>query len=88
MRWIPLAISQKNSLFFIVSVAKPKNIVVFAFTYVLESFALFFGNFCMDIYSVDSDEARWWSVKRLQFLSIDKRFIAAIFSQRYTLHRR
>jgi hypothetical protein len=47
----------KNSLFFVVSVAKAKNIVIFAFTYVWESFALFFGNFCMDIYSVDSDEA-------------------------------
>ncbi len=47
----------KNLLFIVVFVAKPKNIVVFAFSYVLESFALFFGNFCMDIYSVDSDEA-------------------------------
>jgi hypothetical protein len=29
---------------------------------VWESFALFFGNFCMDIYSVDSDEAmKQWS---------------------------
>jgi hypothetical protein len=25
--------------------------------YVLESFALFNGDFCMDLYSVDSDEA-------------------------------
>jgi hypothetical protein len=24
---------------------------------VLESFALFYGNFCMDLYSVDSDKA-------------------------------
>jgi hypothetical protein len=47
----------QNSLFFIVSVAKPKNIVVFAYPYVLDSFALFFGDFCMDIYSVDGDEA-------------------------------
>jgi hypothetical protein len=31
----------KNSLFFVVFVAKPKNIVIFAFTYGLESFALF-----------------------------------------------
>jgi hypothetical protein len=46
-----------NSLFFVVFVAKPKNIVVLAFTYVLESFGLFFGDFCIDIYSVDSDEA-------------------------------
>ncbi len=51
MPWIPLAIS----------VAKPKNIVVFAFTYVLESFALFYGDFCMGLYSVASEEAmkRW-----------------------------
>ncbi len=47
----------KNSVFFVFFVAKPKNIVVFAFTYVLDSFALFFGNFCIDTYSVDSDEA-------------------------------
>jgi hypothetical protein len=44
----------QNSLFFI---ATPKNIVVFAFTYALESFALFFIDFCMDVYSIDSDEA-------------------------------
>jgi hypothetical protein len=42
---------------FVISVAKPKNIVVIAFTHVLESFALFYGNFCMDLYSVDSNEA-------------------------------
>ncbi len=47
----------KNLVFFVVFVAKPKNIVVFAFTYVLDSFALFFGNFCIDTYSVDSYEA-------------------------------
>jgi hypothetical protein len=41
----------------IISVAKPKNIVVFAFTYVLESFAPFSGDFFMDLYSVDSYEA-------------------------------
>jgi hypothetical protein len=40
----------------VASVAKPKNIIVFAFTYVLESFAIFYGDFCMDLYSVDSDE--------------------------------
>ncbi len=46
---------------FVISVAKLKNIVVFAFTYVLESFALFFGDFCMDLYSIDNDGAkkRW-----------------------------
>jgi hypothetical protein len=40
----------------VVSKAKPKNMVAFAFTYELESFALFYGDFCMDLYSVDSDE--------------------------------
>ncbi len=56
--WIPLAISNKK---FVISVANPKNIVVFAFTYVLESFAPFYGDFCIDLYSVASDEAmkRW-----------------------------
>jgi hypothetical protein len=48
----------KNSYIFVISVAKPKNFVVFAFTYVSRSPALFFnGDFCMNLYSVDSDEA-------------------------------
>jgi hypothetical protein len=42
---------------FIISVAKPKNIVVFAFTFVLKSFALFSGDFFKDLFSVDSYEA-------------------------------
>ncbi len=46
---------------FLISVAKLKNIVVFAFAYVLESFSLFYGIFCIDLYSVDSDEAKRWS---------------------------
>jgi hypothetical protein len=76
-----------NSLFFVVSVAKSKNIIVFAFTYVWKSFALFFGNFCIDIYSVDSDEAmkrgdEALNASLLQFFSIVKRFIATISSQR------
>jgi hypothetical protein len=37
--------------------SKAKNIIIFAFTYVLKSFALFYGDFCIDLYSVDSDEA-------------------------------
>ncbi len=74
----------KNSLFFVVSVAKPKNIVIFAFTYVLESFAMFYGDFCMDIYSIDSNEAKkrgdeGLNTSLLQFLSIVKRFINKIF---------
>jgi hypothetical protein len=48
---------KKNSFIFVISVAKPKNFVVFAFTYVLRSPALFNGDFCMNLYSVDSDEA-------------------------------
>jgi hypothetical protein len=46
---------QQKFVISVVSVAKPKNIVVFAFTNV---FALFCGDFCMDLYSADSDEAR------------------------------
>ncbi len=47
---------QNKFVMSVISVAKPKNIVVIAFTYVLESFALFYGSFCMDLYSVESDE--------------------------------
>jgi hypothetical protein len=49
---------QKKFIISIISVAKPKNIVVIAFTYVLESFVLFYGNFCMDLYSVEAMK-RW-----------------------------
>jgi hypothetical protein len=52
-----MEISKQKFVISVISVAKPINIVVIAFTYVLESFALFYGNFCMDLYSVDSDEA-------------------------------
>ncbi len=50
----------KKFVISVISVAKLKNIV-FAFTYVLESFALFNGDLCMDLYSVASDEVmkRW-----------------------------
>ncbi len=47
----------KNHYISVISVAKPENVVVFAFTYVSESFVLLYGNFCMNLYSVDSDEA-------------------------------
>jgi hypothetical protein len=53
-----VGISKKISFFSVFSVAKSKNIVVFAFTFVLDSFGLFYGDFCMDLDSVDSDEAR------------------------------
>jgi hypothetical protein len=48
---------KKNSYTFVIFVATPKNFVVFAFTYVSRSPALFNGDFCMTLYSVDSDEA-------------------------------
>jgi hypothetical protein len=48
---------QKELVFSVFSAAKSKNIVVFAFTFVLDSFGLFYGDFCMDLWSVDSDEA-------------------------------
>jgi hypothetical protein len=43
-------------VFSIFSLAKSKNIVFFAFTFVLDSFGLFYGDFCMDLYGVDSDK--------------------------------
>jgi hypothetical protein len=50
---------------------------------VLESFALFSGDFFMDLYSVDIDEAmkrghEAFNASLLQFLSIVKRFITTI----------
>jgi hypothetical protein len=38
---------QKEFVFSVFSVAKSKNIVVFAFTLVLDSFSLFYGDFCV-----------------------------------------
>jgi capsule polysaccharide export protein KpsE/RkpR len=78
------------------SVAKSKNIVVFAFIFVLVSFGLFYGDFCMDLYSVDSDEAmkrgdEALKVSSLHFLRSVSRFIASLlqfFTQRETLYRR
>jgi hypothetical protein len=73
----------KKFIISVVSVAKLKNIVVFAITYVLESFALFYGDFCMDLYSVDSDDVikrgdEALNASSLQFLSSFKRFIASM----------
>ncbi len=48
---------KKNSYIFVILVPTPKNFVVFVFTYVSRSPALFNGDFCMNLYSVDSDEA-------------------------------
>jgi hypothetical protein len=39
------------------SVTKPKNFVVFAFTYVSESSALLNDDFCRNSHNVESDEA-------------------------------
>jgi hypothetical protein len=48
---------KKNLYIFVISVASPKNFVVFAFTYVSRSPALFNADVCMNLYSVDSDKA-------------------------------
>ncbi len=65
-------------VFSIFSLAKSKNIVFFAFTFVLDSFGLFYGDFCMDLYGVDSDKGmKRWSIKR---------FIASIFEKHLTLY--
>jgi hypothetical protein len=73
---------KKNSFIFIISAAKPKNFVVFAFTYVSRRPALFNGDFCMNLYSVDSDEAikrgnEAFNGSSLQFLRSVKRFITS-----------
>ncbi len=73
----------KKSYIFIISVAKPKNFVVFAFTYVSRSPALLNDDFCMNLYSVDSDEAmkqgnEALNASSLQFLTSVKRFIASL----------
>ncbi len=61
---------------FIISEAKPKNMSLPLHTRMCwESFALFSGDFFLDLYSVDSDEAL--NASSLQFLSIIKRSIAS-----------
>jgi hypothetical protein len=55
-RWFVLAIFKKSYIF-VISVAKPKNFVVFAFKEVSRCPALFNIDFCMNLYSVDNDEA-------------------------------
>ncbi len=78
---------QKIFVISIVSVAKLKNIFIFAFTYVLDCFVLFYGDFCMDLNIVDSDEAmkrgdEVLNASLLQFLNSVKHFIVTIFSER------
>jgi hypothetical protein len=62
----------------------------------MESFATFFGDFYMELYTFDSDEAmkrgdEAFNRSSLQFLRSVKRFIASslqYFTQRLTIHRR
>jgi hypothetical protein len=56
-----------------VSVAKPLPL----HRYMLESFALSYADFCMDLYRVDSDESL--QASSLKFLRSVTRFIAEIF---------
>jgi hypothetical protein len=57
----------KNSYLSLISIGKPKNFVVFAYTYVSRSQALFNGDFCMNLYFVDSDEVMKWGNEALTF---------------------
>jgi hypothetical protein len=67
-----------------ISVAKAKNFVVFLFTYLSESHALFKGDFFMNLNKVDSNEMmkrgdEKSNASSLLFLRSIKRFIATIF---------
>jgi hypothetical protein len=85
-----LAIFKKICVFLLFPLAKPKNFVVFVFTSVSRSPALFNGDFYMNLYSFDSDEAmkqgdEAFNGSSLQFLRGVKRFIASLllyFTQR------
>ncbi len=56
MRW-SYGNFKKFSYLSVISIAKPKDKVVFAFIYVSESLVLLYGDFFMTSYSVDSNEA-------------------------------
>jgi hypothetical protein len=58
--------SLKKNHISVFSVTKPKNFVVFAFTYVSKSSALLNDDFCMNSHNVDGDEAL--NASSLQFL--------------------
>jgi hypothetical protein len=81
---------KKNRIFSLFPLAKLKNFIVFAFTYVSRSPALFNGDFYMNLYCVDSDEAmkrgdKVFNGSSLQFLRSVKRFITSslqYFTQR------
>ncbi len=68
---------KKNRVFSLLPLAKPKNFVVIVFTSVSRSPALFNGDFYMNLYSVDSDEAmkrgdEAFNGSSLQFLKVPK----------------
>jgi hypothetical protein len=48
---------EKTSIFYVNSTAKPKNFIVFSFSFVSGGSVLFYEDFCMNSYSVDIDEA-------------------------------
>jgi hypothetical protein len=76
----PIGNFPKNLLFFCSKAEKHHRLCL---TYVLKSFALFFGDFRMDIYSVDSNEAL------NDFFSALNASLPLIFMGKYrlTLHR-
>ncbi len=74
----------KNSYISVISVAKQKHFVIFAFKYALRSHVLLNCDFCMNLYSVDRDEMmkrgdKVLNASSLQFLRSIKPFIATIF---------
>ncbi len=78
---------KKNYFISLISIAKPKGHVVFAFSYVSDSPALFYGYFWMNLDNVDSNEAMKQghevlnasSLHRYNFLLSVKHFIAITF---------
>jgi hypothetical protein len=86
----------KNSHIFRYFQRKSENFVLFAYTYVSKSPALFYGNFCINLYFVDSNEALKLGdevlnaslLHRYTFLLRVRRFIAITFKEncRLTLH--
>jgi hypothetical protein len=81
-RWFIGAIFKKIHIFSLFSLAKLKNFVVFAFTLVSRSPALFNGDFYTNLYSVDSDEAmkvgdEAFNGSSLKFLRSVKHFITS-----------
>jgi hypothetical protein len=77
----------KNLHISFISIENPKNFVLFAYTYVSRSPALFYGNFCINLYFVDSNEAMKLGDEVLNtsllhcytFLLRVRRFIAVTF---------